>query len=206
MYTYFISALIGVIISKCLYGKQFNEKLATVAITVLCFTFGGTLIVSSVFTNYLPTERIYTEKSKLLPITYYFFDKDTTVRFITVTKKGEKVGVTKADTVITRDSTPDYFYMDYKSGVITYHTNYDTDFQEEKYNWDDVSIVQIDTNSWYGIEKTRYITDGNKWVTDMSIPKIETKDILYLNKAQYAEFYRHVNEYRDKVKKEENEK
>lgn len=201
MYTFIISALLGIIVSKCLYGKQFNDKLATVAITVLCFTFGGTLVVSIVSTAYLPTERIYTEKSKLLPISYDVFIKDTTIRFITVTKKGEKVGVVKADTVINRDSIPDYFYIDTASGKVVFHTNYSSDFESEELNFKDIAIVKIDTNGWYGIQKTKYITEDNKWVTNISMPNKDAIDFLYLNQKQIYELERHIKEYEYRNKK-----
>jgi hypothetical protein len=197
MYTFIISALLGVIVSKCLYGKQFNEKLATVAITVLCFTFGGTLIVSSVSIAYLPTKQVYTEKSKLLPISNELVNKDTVIRMITITKKGVKIG-TKADTVITHDTIPDYFIIDLKDGMITCHTNYSTDFEEEKFYIEDIILVKVDTSGWYGVRKTKYITEGNNWITNMSIPNKNVDEFLYLNPVQYAELDRHIKLFNNK--------
>lgn len=193
MYTFICSAILGIIVSWCLFGKEFNKKLASVALTVLCITFGATLIVSGVSIKFLPTEKIFTEKSKIIPHGYNVKIRDTTVNYITSINKGKKVS--KKELVVNRDTIPYYFKFDVEKGIVLFKTDYTSDGYEEEFNLSDLKVVKIDTTGWFGINRVFYNTDKNNWVTDISLPYKDSEYILHLNKTQFHELSCDINEY-----------
>ena len=196
MHTFICSAILGIIVSWCLYGKEFSNKLSSVALTVLCVIFGATLIASSISVCVLPTEKVFSEKSKLLPLSYNQFVKDTSIRITTVNKKGTNIKVNKIDTVVNYDSIPQYFIID-KDGDINFFTNDGEDGCKECHGISYLTIVKIDTTSWLGRLKTKYKTEGNNWVTEMSIPYKDSENILYLSNKQYTELTVRINRFNE---------
>jgi hypothetical protein len=205
MYTFIASAILGVIVSLCLYGKEFSQKLYMVALTVICITFGGTMIVSSFSTTWLPTEEVFTEKHNLIPYGDYHKVRDTTIKFTAVVEKGGKVDKDKmkADTVINYDTIP-YFFSLTENGDILFKT--DEDGEVEQLSPKSIEVKTTNKKSWYGIKKTRYKAEESEWVSEYSLPKKDKKQYLYLNTRQYRELKYRLNKFEDNKKKESDKK
>ena len=194
MYTFIISAVLGVIISWCLFGKNFNNNLTNVAITVFCVIFGGTLLASGISIGMLPTKRVFTKQDTLLPEYYKVFNKDTTIRVISLNKKGTKIKYNKIDTIINKDSLPQYFIID-KDGDINYLTNHKGSEAKHSHYLSNLTVLRIKGVSWFGIKVSEYVLWENKWVIDLSLPTKNLENILYLNDVQYKELIRRVANY-----------
>jgi hypothetical protein len=194
MYTFILSAILGIIVSWCLYGKNFSKELTSVALTVVGVIFGATLIASSISISYLPTETVFSRQNSLIPEYYNTFPKDTSIRKVTYTKKGTKIQYNKIDTVINYDSIPQYFIID-KDGEINYLINNKGDISKESHYLSNITIRRINNVSWYGIKHTNYVCSDSKWVTDLSLPTKYTEHILYLGQTQYHELVNRIAKY-----------
>lgn len=187
--TFILSALLGIIVSWCIFGKEFNQKLWYVALTVLGVTLVSTLIVSTISLKYLDTEDVFVEQSKLIPLGSYDKVRDTTFKYTLNSKD--------IDTIVNYDKIPIYFVI--KDGKLNVQTNYTSEGYVEKLDFNEFKVVKIDTASWFGIEKTQYRTSDNVWVSGISLPRKNTMKKLYLDKNRFNELQNVINTYNKKV-------
>ena len=194
MGTFITSAILGIIISWCLYGKEFNQKLWQVGLTIVGVAFIATMVVSSVSTKFLETEKVFVEKSKLVPVGHHVKFKGVKTKHITEITGNDTVVKVQKDSVY--DKIP-YYFIGNTSGEIKMVTNYSSDGCEEKLDVGEFEIVKIDTASWFGVVKTRYKTEDNLWVTNLSLPKKDKITRLYVNKKQHKELMKHIKYCKD---------
>jgi len=190
MYTFIISVIFGILVSWCVFGKNFNRNLFQVALTIISISFVSTIIVSLVFINGADTEKIFVEQSKITPIDWNILPKDTIVVII----KDNNDSILSTKYSIINDTIPNYFSLKDTNGLIRFKTDYTSDGWSEDININNLELVLIDSTSWYGIEKTIY-SINNRWVTTMSLPHKDKKHILFLNKEHMNQLKKLVNKY-----------
>lgn len=193
--TFLLSSVLGVIVSWCLFGKEFNQKLWYVVLTILGVTLVSTLVVSAISLKYLDTEDVFVEKSKLIPLGSYLKVRDTTFKYTLNSKD--------IDTIVNYNKIPIYFVI--KDGKLNVQTNYFSEGYVEILDLDEFKVIKIDTTSWFGIEKTKYRTSDNLWVSGMSLPHKNTMKKLYLDKNRFMELQNVINKYNKKVNEKSKE-
>ena len=118
MYSFIITAILGLIVSLCLFGKDIKNQLFNAAITIFLLVIGLNLIISAISLNYFDkVEDVRTYA--LVPIEFYKTPKDTIVEQKQIFIKGKPSGKTKTDTIINYSYHPVYFKID-KEGFKTY--------------------------------------------------------------------------------------
>ena len=198
MYSFIITAILGLIVSLCLFGKDIKNQLFNAAITIFLVVIGLNLIISVISLNYFDkVEDVRTYA--LVPIEFYKTPKDTIVEQKQIFIKGKPSGKTKTDTIINYSYHPVYFKID-KEGSLIMKMVDDKDTSTYDIKLDDIKAIrEIKEPSRLEKVYTQYNNDG-KWVLNALPPRCKDYK-LALTSEQIFEYNYHLNKYKQDTTK-----
>lgn len=183
MYTFILSLIAVSFISLCFFKKKFWENRYLVLLITASVAIVVTLSSNFIGRNKLGTTTKNIHQKELMNIAYDAKLLDTTAYFIT-NDKNRKLSGHEYNTNSKKKRASHYLlYNNEGSLKIGYAVNGTWDYQY-------VSKVYIaPSNSekiaYYSKEKVVYKKRSSKWITNISLPRVETIKCFYLPPSQY---------------------
>ena len=185
MYPFILSIILGVIVSLCIFKKDFWENRYVVLIIIPVIA-----LVSMTTTNYilrgnLPKKVEIQHEKEIIPL---YWNASDSIFNETLPYFGDIKRIPRTYELVEVDSLEQF-----KTNIIFYR--YDTHIRVG-WNADDKNRVNrrradrtyfgvCDDNPRFEQRRLRYDTRHTNWVNDMSLPDIEIIRVLYITQAEF---------------------